>query len=188
LFGLTGNKYIEVKGSVKATKDGLKDLTSSKSKILNQLIAEIDTNNPSTDLEKKIIAKATKNSSTSVGMANGGQAYAPNAMLMPGEYVYSTKDAQSIGYGKLDRLNKLPKFAKGGSFRRGGSSSRGLRLPRFANGGGFKPPAYQQSLIGRPSLGSNSESSIQTMALLSTSILANSLILWEILRNILLNN
>jgi hypothetical protein len=50
------------------------------------------------------------------------------AMLTPGEYVINKKSAQAIGYGSLNRMNKVGKFANGGpvgvqSFAGGGQAT-----------------------------------------------------------------
>jgi hypothetical protein len=47
------------------------------------------------------------------------------AMLTPGEYVINKKSAQAIGYGALNRMNKVGKFAEGGPVQ-------------FLNSGGMK--------------------------------------------------
>ena len=44
---------------------------------------------------------------------DGNQDTVP-AMLTPGEYVINKKSAQAIGYGALNRMNKIGKFANGG--------------------------------------------------------------------------
>jgi TP901 family phage tail tape measure protein len=47
------------------------------------------------------------------------------ALLTPGEFVINRKSAQSIGYGSLNRMNKVGKYAKGGT----------VGFQRFAAGG-----------------------------------------------------
>jgi len=50
-------------------------------------------------------------------LASGGAASGTDtvpAMLTPGEYVINKKSAQAIGYGSLNRMNKVGKFANGG--------------------------------------------------------------------------
>ena len=50
-------------------------------------------------------------------LASGGAASGTDtvpAMLTPGEYVINKKSAQAIGYGNLNRMNKVGKFANGG--------------------------------------------------------------------------
>ena len=60
--------------------------------------------------------------------ASGGAASGTDtvpAMLTPGEYVINKKSAQAIGYGKLNRMNKVGKFANGGQVQylsRGGEA------------------------------------------------------------------
>jgi hypothetical protein len=63
---------------------------------------------------------STKNIGTDVlssmaGYASGGSvSKGVPALLTPGEFVFSKKEAQGIGYGKLNRMNKVGKYAKGG--------------------------------------------------------------------------
>lgn len=67
--------------------------------------------------------------------ANGGHAQGTDtvpAMLTPGEFVINKKSAQTIGYGKLNRMNKVGKYAQGG-------------VVGLANGGKFDP-AQQTNL------------------------------------------
>lgn len=50
------------------------------------------------------------------------------ALLTPGEFVVNRSSAQSIGYGNLNRMNKVGKYASGGvvqHFKRGGTASSG---------------------------------------------------------------
>ena len=47
------------------------------------------------------------------------------ALLTPGEFVINKKSAQSIGYGSLNRMNKVGKYAKGGP----------VGIQKFDNGG-----------------------------------------------------
>jgi Phage-related minor tail protein len=61
-------------------------------------------------------------------LASGGAASGTDtvpAMLTPGEYVINKKSAQAIGYGALNRMNKVGKFAQGGPVQ-------------FLNSGGMK--------------------------------------------------
>lgn len=62
------------------------------------------------------------------GFARGGGVGTDTvpALLTPGEFVINKASAQSIGYGKLNRMNHVGKFAKGGPvqmFKKGGMSS-----------------------------------------------------------------
>ena len=41
------------------------------------------------------------------------------ALVMPGEYIYSPQEASKIGSSKLHAMNKLAKFARGGSVKLG---------------------------------------------------------------------
>jgi uncharacterized membrane protein len=54
------------------------------------------------------------------------------ALLTPGEFVINKQSAQNIGYGSLNRMNKVGKYAKGGI----------VGVQRFANGGKSKPPQF----------------------------------------------
>ncbi len=64
------------------------------------------------------------------GMATGGPVGTDTvpALLTPGEFVVNKKAAQNIGYGKLGKMNKVGKFAKGGVV--------GTKVQRFDVGGG----------------------------------------------------
>ena len=54
------------------------------------------------------------------------------ALLTPGEFVINKQSAQNIGYGSLNRMNKVGKYAKGGI----------VGIQRFAKGGKSKPPQF----------------------------------------------
>lgn len=47
------------------------------------------------------------------------------ALLTPGEFVINRKSAQSIGYGKLNRMNKVGKYAAGGVVQKFSSGTSG---------------------------------------------------------------
>lgn len=53
------------------------------------------------------------------------------ALLTPGEFVVNRSSAQRIGYGNLNRMNKVGKYAKGGFVQRfaAGSSGTGVSSP-----------------------------------------------------------
>ena len=53
------------------------------------------------------------------------------ALLTPGEFVVNRKSAQGIGYGALNRMNKVGKYAKGGVVQHfaGGSTGSGVKSP-----------------------------------------------------------
>jgi TP901 family phage tail tape measure protein len=53
------------------------------------------------------------------------------ALLTPGEFVVNRKSAQGIGYGTLNRMNKVGKYAKGGVVQHfaGGSTGTGVKSP-----------------------------------------------------------
>ena len=60
-------------------------------------------------------------------MATGGGVSGTDtvpAMLTPGEFVINRASAQNIGYGNLNRMNKVSKYANGGivqGFNTGGT-------------------------------------------------------------------
>lgn len=56
------------------------------------------------------------------------------AMLTPGEFVINKKSAQKIGYGKLNTMNKVGKYANGGV------------VQHFSKGGVTFDPEYQKNL------------------------------------------
>jgi TP901 family phage tail tape measure protein len=65
-----------------------------------------------------------------VGFATGGGVGTDTvpAMLTPGEFVVNRSSAQRIGYGNLNRMNKVGKYANGGivqHFKKGGTASSG---------------------------------------------------------------
>jgi TP901 family phage tail tape measure protein len=73
------------------------------------------------------------------------------ALLTPGEFVVNKKSAQAIGYGSLNRMNKVGKYAKGGVVQgfntgttgTGVKSSGGLSFPGFDS----KPLSMLQKAI-----------------------------------------
>jgi TP901 family phage tail tape measure protein len=69
------------------------------------------------------------------------------ALLTPGEFVINRKAAQNIGYGSLNRMNKVGKYAKGGI------------VQRFAQGGTASMPdarsSYSAGFIGSGGLDSS---------------------------------
>lgn len=71
--------------------------------------------------------------SSMAGYASGGSvSKGVPALLTPGEFVFSREEAQGIGYGKLNKMNKVGKYATGGyvGVQRfaGGTSGRGAKL------------------------------------------------------------
>ena len=72
-------------------------------------------------------------------MATGGPAGSDTvpALLTPGEFVVNRKSANKIGYGNLNRMNKVGKYAKGGVVQRfaSGTGARGAQ-PSGGGGGG----------------------------------------------------
>jgi len=70
-------------------------------------------------------------------MAEGGGVGSDTvpALLTPGEFVVNKSSAQKIGYGSLNRMNKVGKYAKGGFVQKfaGGSSGSGVK----GGGGGM---------------------------------------------------
>lgn len=71
----------------------------------------------------------TDNLASMAGYATGGGVdKSVPALLTPGEFVFSREQARGIGYGKLNRMNKVGKYATGGvvgvqKFARGTGSS-----------------------------------------------------------------
>jgi hypothetical protein len=70
--------------------------------------------------------------SSMAGYASGGSvSKGVPALLTPGEFVFSREEAQGIGYGKLNKMNKVGKYATGGyvGVQRfaGGTSGRGAK-------------------------------------------------------------
>jgi hypothetical protein len=65
------------------------------------------------------------------------------AMLTPGEYVINKKSAQAIGYGALNRMNKVSKFANGGPVQmfNDGTTGQGV-VDQYS---AFKPKAPSSS-------------------------------------------
>jgi hypothetical protein len=57
------------------------------------------------------------------------------ALLTPGEFVINRKSAQRIGYGNLNRMNKVGKYAKGGpvQYFANGTTGSGAQQQRFVN-------------------------------------------------------
>jgi len=75
----------------------------------------------------------TENLASMAGYATGGGVdKSVPALLTPGEFVFSKSQAQSIGYGKLNRMNKVGKYATGGAVGvqkfASGTSGSGARL------------------------------------------------------------
>jgi hypothetical protein len=84
---------------------------------------------------------STKNIGTDVlssmaGYASGGSvSKGVPALLTPGEFVFSREEAQGIGYGKLNRMNKVGKYATGGyvgfrKFFKGGVAEKDTQRAR----------------------------------------------------------
>lgn len=70
--------------------------------------------------------------SSMAGYAEGGSvSKGVPALLTPGEWVFDQKQAQNIGYGKLNKMNKVGKYATGGYVGvqkfAGGTSGRGAK-------------------------------------------------------------
>lgn len=78
-------------------------------------------------------------------MASGGGVGTDTvpALLTPGEFVVNRQSAQSIGYGALNRMNKVGKYAKGGivqRFQTGGMADASSRYGAgFIGSGGLDP-------------------------------------------------
>lgn len=64
------------------------------------------------------------------------------ALLTPGEFVINKKSAQTIGYGSLNRMNKVGRYAKGGTvqkFQNGGTPTYSGTGPVLSGGGNLIP-------------------------------------------------
>jgi hypothetical protein len=63
------------------------------------------------------------------------------ALLTPGEFVVNKSSAQRIGYGNLNRMNKVGKYAKGGIVQHfaNGSGATGVKAPTMVASGGTGP-------------------------------------------------
>lgn len=59
------------------------------------------------------------------------------ALLTPGEFVVNKKSAQAIGYGSLNRMNKVGKYASGGVVQRFATGTKGSGVK--SSGGGDIP-------------------------------------------------
>jgi TP901 family phage tail tape measure protein len=57
------------------------------------------------------------------------------ALLTPGEFVINRSSAQKIGYGSLNRMNKVGKYAKGGVVHKFASGTSGTGVPASSSGG-----------------------------------------------------
>lgn len=81
----------------------------------------------------------TDNLASMAGYATGGGVdKSVPALLTPGEFVFSREQAQSIGYGKLNRMNKVGKYATGGvvgvqKFARGTGASGATASPDYVS-------------------------------------------------------
>ena len=124
--------------SIAASKSGLKQLfTSSSGEGVDQLLKADAKRSASTDafnsIVNKIVQDLNKGDFGGVSFkkfASGGAASGTDtvpAMLTPGEFVVNRASAQQIGYGNLNRMNKVGKYAQGGVVRGG--------VQYLANGG-----------------------------------------------------
>lgn len=123
--------------SISASRDGLKNLfTSSTGEGIDQLIKADAKRSASTDAFNSIVNKIVQdiNKGNTEGLsfskfAKGGSVGTDTvpALLTPGEFVVNRESAQRIGYGKLNKMNKVAKFAKGGVV--------GKKVKAFADGG-----------------------------------------------------
>jgi TP901 family phage tail tape measure protein len=72
------------------------------------------------------------------GFATGGGVGTDTvpALLTPGEFVVNRSSAQSIGYGNLNRMNKIGKYANGGIVQRfnQGTGAAGVKAPAMLKG------------------------------------------------------
>jgi TP901 family phage tail tape measure protein len=63
------------------------------------------------------------------------------ALLTPGEFVVNRASSQRIGYGNLNRMNKVGKYANGGIVQRFGSGATGTGVkPATGSGSAMQPP------------------------------------------------
>lgn len=120
---------------------------------------------PTTDNIANAISKAISLRGTS-GLqffATGGSVGTDTvpALLTPGEFVVNRSSAQSIGYGNLNRMNKIGKYARGGV------------VQRFANGtsmSGVAPVTSGGSnVIGLNALSNQAQALANAQAQLTTS-------------------
>lgn len=95
------------------------------------------------------------------------------AMLTPGEFVVNKKSAQRIGYSNLNRINKVAKFANGGTVGKGGSpfdpSQQGLQASLFLGQYGQIISPQQRKLLegtinGMINAGLDAEKAMKQMA------------------------
>jgi len=90
------------------------------------------------------------------------------ALLTPGEFVVNRSSAQSIGYGNLNRMNKVGKYANGGIVQHfnSGASGSGVRAPTMVGTGGMGPG---QNFIPLNMLTQQAQRLTQAQAALTTS-------------------
>lgn len=105
----------------------------------------------------------TDNLASMAGYATGGGVdKSVPALLTPGEFVFSKEQARGIGYGKLNRMNKVGKYATGGvvgakKFARGGTATSGAASGNLLSGFGSQltfVTAALQSMV--PAINDNS--------------------------------
>ena len=108
--GLSGETLLDAKRTLSTDS-----VQSGKNSIANKIIASIK--------------NGLLNKSDFDRYATGGPVGTDTvpALLTPGEFVVNKKSAQKIGYGSLNRMNKVAKFAKGGVV--------GKKVKAFAGGG-----------------------------------------------------
>lgn len=112
LFGSAGQMQKVIKGEIKRSQDGV-------SSIPNKLANDIIDGNIS-GVRLKTLGKRQTNKyfgGLIEKFATGGEANGTDtvpALLTPGEFVVNKAAAQRIGYGSLNRMNKVAKYAKGG--------------------------------------------------------------------------
>jgi hypothetical protein len=146
LFGSSGQINSLVKADAKRT--GSPDSFSS---ITNKLISDLQDGNFEGVTVKKFATG---------GSVGSGTDTVP-ALLTPGEFVINKKSAQKIGYGSLNRMNKVGKYAKGGVVAK--------KVQAFADGGEVGTSSTQVSIDVEPvnqalqSLGSQAFLTTETM-------------------------
>lgn len=97
------------------------------------------------------------------------------ALLTPGEFVVNRRSAQNIGYGALNRMNKVGKYAKGGvvqRFQDGGGVAPSVRSSLDAFRANPAGPALQKVAKSAEEASVKMEKSGNNAFLLGTSVLA----------------
>lgn len=163
IYSNLGMNYVDAKISSGAAGVGVKGfgtdgVTGLKTKILSQLAKEAI---PAISLierqagETGTLTTQGKKAKKHFGgiiqkFATGGGVGTDTvpALLTPGEFVVNRSSAQRIGYGNLNRMNKVGKYAKGGVVQHFAAGSSG---PITSSGGGtqvYYTTAQQAATLG----------------------------------------